>query len=138
MTELQPFLSVKKYSNLFIEFNLRDKFISEFGYIVPTAEVIGILVELIQPVGLVLDAGSGSGYLSEELSRFGVSTFSVDLFDYKISGKDYPIRKSYQQDVIGDACNFISSQIGAVLLICHRTINHLHLKLPRQCCLGNC
>jgi len=128
MTELIPFISIKDYfkehlcrsgdqSCVCIDFNLREKFINEFGYIVPTAEAISVLVELLQPAGMVLDAGCGSGYLSKELSRAGVSTYSVDLCDYQTSGKCQPIRKSYQQDAIGDACSFISNKIGAVLLI---------------------
>jgi len=55
MTELKPFLSIGDYfkeklcsggdqSELCIDFSLREKFINEFGYIVPTTEVIKPLI----------------------------------------------------------------------------------------------
>jgi len=100
-------------------FTLRRQFRRDFGYVVASAEVMASLAELLQPVGQVLDAGCGSGYLSKELTRLGAATFAVDCCDFsqaRPKGQGYPIRVVYQQDVLGDASTLVSSRFGGVLL----------------------
>lgn len=134
---LQPFRTVTQYAqaglwrwddegSLLLDvdqidghFALQRQFRRDFGYVVASAEVMAILAELLQPVGRVLDAGCGSGYLSKELTRLGVSTFAVDCCDFsqaRPDGQGYPIRAAYQHDALGDASTFVSSRFGAVLL----------------------
>ncbi len=101
------------------QFSLRRQFIKDFGYVIASAEVMAVLVELLQNLGPVLDAGCGSGYLSQELTRLGVTTYAVDTCDFREerpTGRGYPIKSVYQLDALGDAAAFVSGQFGAVLL----------------------
>ncbi len=101
------------------QFALRRQFRQDFGYVVASAEVMTVLAELLQNSGPVLDAGCGSGYLSRELNRLGVTTFAVDYRDFREArpvGNGYPINTVYQLDALGDASSFISSQLGALLM----------------------
>ncbi len=134
---LLPFQTVAQYAQLGIwlwdadgsvlldvdqiesQFAYRRQFRRDFGYVVASAEVMAILAELLQPVGLVLEAGCGSGYLSRELTRLGVPTFAVDCCDFReprAEGQGYPISAVYQQDALGDASTFVSARFGAILL----------------------
>ena len=101
------------------QFVLRRQFRRDFGYVLASAEVMDVLAQLLREAGSVLDAGCGSGYLSHELTRLGVSTFAVDCCDFRVarpSGHGYPINAVFQRDALGDAASFVSSSFGAVLL----------------------
>jgi SAM-dependent methyltransferase len=97
----------------------------EYGFFLPTAELMDRLVGFLQaeigPAGRVLDAGSGSGFLSKELCRRGIDTFAVDRCAYedqKVQRQfGYPMITVYQRDAMGDAVNHVSRQFGAVLLV---------------------
>jgi hypothetical protein len=87
---------------------------------VASTEVMAVLADLLRICGPVLDAGCGSGYLSMELTRLGVSSFAVDCRDFleaRTSGRGYPIKAVFQRDALGDAASFVSSRFGAVLLV---------------------
>lgn len=137
LPQLTPFRSVVEFAEMGIwlwgasdselrdveqieaQFVLRRQFRRDFGYVVASAEVMNILSELLLETGPVLDAGCGSGYLSKELTRLGVSMFAVDCCDFREvrpSGQGYPINAVYQRDALGDAATFISNHFGAVLL----------------------
>lgn len=105
--------------NIEAQFVLRRQFRQDFGYVVATAEVMTVFAELLREMGPVLDAGCGSGYLSKELARLGVSTFAVDCCDFlqaRPYAQGYPIHAVYQRDALGDAASFVSGRFGAVLL----------------------
>ena len=135
--QLQPFRTVAEYAGMGIlqwnacdselldaeqiegQFELRRQFRRDFGYVVASAEVMTALAELLRKCGLVLNAGSGSGYLSRELARLGVPTFAVDCCDFREArpvGHGYPINTVYQLDAVGDAPSLITSRFGAVLM----------------------
>lgn len=98
---------------------IEAQFRQDFGYVVASAEVMDVMAGLLRETGSVLDAGCGSGYLSKELTRLGVSTFAVDCCDFlevHPCGRGYPINAVYQRDALGDAAAFVSSSFGAVLL----------------------
>lgn len=137
LPQLTPFRSVVEFAGMGIwlwdasdtelldveqieaQFFLRRQFRRDFGYVVASAEVMNILSELLREAGPVLDAGCGSGYLSKELTRRGVSMFAVDSCDFREvrpSGHGYPINAVYQRDALGDAASFVSNRFGAVLL----------------------
>ena len=102
-----------------VQFHLRRQFREDYGYVVASAEVMAVLADLLKPLGPVLDAGCGSGYLSEELTRLGVSTFAVDCRDYHVqrtAPAGYPIKAVVKLDAIGDAPTFVTDNFGAVLL----------------------
>lgn len=67
--------------------HLLKSYRKEFGNVLPTSELMNRLVlALHQEAGVncrVLDAGSGSGFLANQLCRLGVNAFAVDHFDYE-------------------------------------------------------
>ena len=78
-----------------------------------------ILHEQCGPEVRVLDAGSGSGFISKELCRMGVSSFAVDSVAHEIpkEGRDgYPIIKVDQRDALGDAVANVGNGYQAVLM----------------------
>lgn len=83
-------------------------YLKNFGYVLPTLDLMNSLVSLLAGTGRVLDAGSGSGYMSAELSRLGVETFAVDCGD--------PALPIHKRDGQGDAVAHVSARFGAVLM----------------------
>lgn len=94
----------------------------EFGFVLPSNELMDRLVLILRREigvnGRVLDAGSGSGFMSKELCRRGVNAFAVDRCDYENKAREfgYPLINVYQRDALGDAVHHVSKQFGAVLL----------------------
>lgn len=94
----------------------------DYGFFLPTAEVMERLVDLvkdeIRPTARILDAGSGSGFLSAELCRRGVYSFAVDKCDYEIRRRKfgYPIAVVHQRDALGDALQFVAKGFDAILM----------------------
>jgi SAM-dependent methyltransferase len=134
---LQPFQTVAEYARLGIrprnflvadsldgeqvegQFALRRQFRRDYGYVVASAEVMTVLAELLKNLGIVLDAGSGSGYLAKKLTELGIPTFAVDYCDFRATrpdGHGYPINAVFQLDALGDAASFISAKFGVVLM----------------------
>lgn len=102
-----------------LQLRQRDQYRGDYGYVLATSEVMERLATFLQSCGQVLDAGSGSGYLSSELSRLGVDMFAVDRRDFRVphaTGGGYPIRMVYQLDALGDAAHFVTSKFGAVMM----------------------
>jgi SAM-dependent methyltransferase len=95
----------------------------QYGFFLPTAELMDRLVAILNrdigDNGRVLDAGSGSGFLSKELCRRGVNAFAVDRCDYENKAHQfgYPLINVYQRDALGDAVVYVSNQFAAVLLV---------------------
>ncbi len=137
--ELKPFMPRDYYSRHFDfqEYTLRDfsrstwdlhywlfeSYKFQYGFFLPTSELMDRLVRIlkseISPAGRVLDAGSGSGFMSKELCSRGIEAFAVDCCDYENSSRKfgYQMIQVYQRDALGDAVRCVSSQFGAVLLI---------------------
>jgi hypothetical protein len=104
-------------------YNLFQRYKHNFGFCVPTREVMDTLAAILHeqcgPEVRVLDAGSGSGFISKELCRMGVSSFAVDSVAHEIpkEGRDgYPIIKVYQRDALGDAVAHVGNGYQAVLM----------------------
>ena len=95
----------------------------QYGFFLPTAELMDGLVSILSREigvnGRVLDAGSGSGFISKELCRRGVEAFAVDRCDYENKERQfgYPVINVYQRDALGDAVDYVSNRYGAVLLV---------------------
>lgn len=140
--ELKPFMPLAHYFEIFdfqpyaywpepeyssetwaIHYGLFQIFKHDFGFFLPSRELMdrlaGILRQEIGADGRVLDAGSGSGFISKELCRCGIDAFAVDRCDYENRAREfgYPIIAVYQRDALGDAVDHVSSQFAAVLLI---------------------
>ena len=61
--------------NFRVEREIRDKFISQFGFAILDATAI----EVIRPYAPILEIGAGSGYWSYELRRAGIDVIATDL-----------------------------------------------------------
>ena len=139
--ELKPFMPLAHYCQHFdfqpyagfpspqyssktwdIHYWLFELFKFDYGFFLPTAELMERLVDILRheigPAGCVLDAGSGSGFLSKELCSRGIDTFAVDRCDYENKKREfgYPMIKVYQRDALGDAADYVANHFGAVLL----------------------
>lgn len=107
--------------------NFLKSYRQEFGYVLPTNEVMDRLVSILHqesgPNCRVLDAGSGSGFLAKELCRLGVNTFAVDRTDYENTDHSnektvgYPIKTVFQRDALGNAIDYVTNDFDAVLLV---------------------
>jgi len=113
-------------------FFARKTYINDYGYALITREVIDVLVDSLNALnkknqnGRAIDAGSGSGFLAAELCAKGANVLAVDLYDYskpnksrESMGAGYPIHKSYQLDMPGDATILIRDMedVTATLLV---------------------
>jgi hypothetical protein len=110
---------ISEFDNALLQFRQRDQFRRDYGYVLATSEVMERLATFLHGRGPVLDAGSGSGYLSRELVRLGVDMFAVDSRDYRVhhpDGRGYPIRAVYQLDSVDDATQHVTSRFGTVMM----------------------
>jgi len=104
-------------------YNLFSRYKPEWGFCVPTREVMDTLATILReqfgPEVRVLDAGSGSGFISKELCRMGVSSFAVDSIAHEIRKEcdsGYPIINVYQRDALGDAVEHVGNGYQAILM----------------------
>lgn len=96
-----------------------EQFRQDHGYVLATREAMQVLVEFFKPLGTVMDAGCGSGFLAQYLQACGVRTLAVDHCDYRVPRNErggYPITQSLVLDVVAHAPALITPALGAVLL----------------------
>lgn len=100
---------------------LREGFVTRYGFVLATAEVMDALATSLGHLGRVLDAGSGSGYLAAELARRGVDVLAVDSCDYGVPlgsrTEGHAFEQVHRQDVVGDALQYIDGHVATVLLV---------------------
>jgi hypothetical protein len=134
---LQPFRSVTDYADLGIRlwnaygigiededwtgrlFSMLRQFRQDYGYVLASAEVMLELVNVLADADPVLDAGSGTGYMAQELARHGVCTYAIDHCDFGLQREQatgYPMHEVCQRDALGDARTAVFQRFGAVLL----------------------
>lgn len=138
MLNLDPFQSLEHYRALGFraqensddlsseaadeQYVLHQKHKHAWGFFLPTSEVMQRLVRLVKaeigPRARILDAGSGSGFLSQELCRRGLNSFAVDKCEYENRDRKYgyPIIKVYQRDALGDAVQFVAKGFDVILM----------------------
>lgn len=104
------------------QLHARQIFRAEYGFFVPTAEAIERVVQLLRrelgPTVRILDAGSGSGYLSKALCERGIGAFAVDCRDYENKNRKfgYPLATVHQRDALGNAVDYVKQGFDVVLL----------------------
>ena len=95
-------------------------FNQDFGFCLITAEVLIFLAAFLADKK-VLEGGSGSGWLADQLAQRGVVITAADWADYRQppreSGRGYPIRSVYRLDHHGDAVALLPGNFDAVLLV---------------------
>ena len=92
----------------------------DFGFCLITAEVLFFLAAFLADKK-TLEAGSGSGWLADQLAQRGVDITAADWADYRLppreSGRGYPIRSVFRLDHHGDAVALLPGNFDAVMLI---------------------
>lgn len=89
---------------------LREEYIKSYGYPLISAECVNVLVDFLRG-HKVLDAGSGTGFLSRQLGLRGLDVTCVDI------GTPYPFASNVVKlDIKGDAAVQLPGDYSAVLL----------------------
>ena len=101
------------------QWHLRHRYLHEFGFCLFTAECISSLVALCEGKK-VLDAGSGSGWLAEQLAQQGIAITAADWTDYRKprdKKRGYPMQSVFRLDHHGDAVALLPGNFDVVLLV---------------------
>jgi hypothetical protein len=99
----------------------REAFLRDFGFALITAEVIDALTAHLAGKR-VLEAGSGTGWLADQLAQRGIEIEAADWADYRHPRPDadshgYPMRTVYRLDHYLDATTLLPGRYDAILLV---------------------
>lgn len=97
----------------------RWRYQREFGFCLFTAECVFALASLCQGKR-VLEAGSGSGWLADQLAQQGIEITAADWTDYsqpRDKNRGYPMRSIFRLDYHGDAVALLPGGFDVVLLV---------------------
>ena len=97
----------------------RRRYKQEFGFCLFTAECIFSLAALCKGKR-VLEAGSGSGWLADQLAQQGIAITAADWTDYRQprdKKRGYPMRSVFRLDHHGDAVALLPGSFDVVLLV---------------------
>jgi predicted O-methyltransferase YrrM len=100
-------------------YHQRKRYNREFGFCLFTAECVSTLVALCKNKK-VLEAGSGSGWLADQLAQQGIEITAADWTDYRQprdTTRGYPMRSVYRLDHHGDAVTLLPGSFDVVLLV---------------------
>jgi len=100
-------------------YHQRKRYNREFGFCLFTAECVFTLVALCKGKK-VLEAGSGSGWLADQLAQQGIEITAADWTDYRQprdKQRGYPILSVFRLDHHGDAVALLPGSFDVVLLI---------------------
>lgn len=121
--EILPFQPYKSYKDSGLHcdhkfsIEVKLKYWNDYGYTLICQEQIETLSRQLK-YKKVLDAGSGSGFISSELLVHGVDVTAIDVDNYNEHKDDriFPIRNVWHVDVIGDALDHLPGEYDAVIL----------------------
>ena len=125
---LQPGLPAASYSSADLSdephehdvlYHQRKRYNREFGFCLFTAESICSLAALCKGKK-VLEAGSGSGWLADQLAQRGIAITAADWADYRQARdtkRGYPMRTVFRLDHHGDAVALLPGSFDVVLLV---------------------
>ena len=100
-------------------YHQRKRYNREFGFCLFTAECIFSLAALCKGK-MVLEAGSGSGWLADQLAQQGIAITAADWTDYRQARdkkRGYPMRSVFRLDHHGDAVALLPGSFDVVLLV---------------------
>ena len=100
-------------------YHQRKRYNREFGLCLFTAECIFSLAALCKSKK-VLEAGSGSGWLADQLAQQEIEITAVDWTDYRQpcdKKHGYPMRSVFRLDHHGDAVALLPGSFDVVLLV---------------------
>ena len=102
-----------------VPYHQRKRYNREFGFCLFTAECIFSLATLCKGKN-VLEAGSGSGWLADQLAQQGIAITAADWTDYR-QPRDkkcgYPMQSVFRLDHHGDAVALLPGNFDVVLLV---------------------
>lgn len=102
-----------------VPYHQRKRYNREFGFCLFTAECIFSLAALCKGKK-VLEAGSGSGWLADQLAQQGIAITAADWTDYRQprdKKRGYPMRSVFRLDHHGDAVALLPGSFDMVLLV---------------------
>lgn len=102
-----------------VTYQQRKRYNREFGFCLFTEECICSLVDLCKEKK-VLEAGSGSGWLADQLAQQGIAITAADWTDYRQARdtkRGYPMRSVFRLDHHGDAVALLPDNFDVVLLV---------------------
>ena len=102
-----------------VPYHQRKRYNREFGFCLFTAECICSLAVLCKGKK-VLEAGSGSGWLADQLAQQGIAITAADWADYRQprdKKRGYPMRSVFRLDHHGDAVALLPGSFDMVLLV---------------------
>ena len=102
-----------------VPYHQRKRYNQEFGFCLFTAECICSLAALCKGKK-VLEAGSDSGWLADQLAQQGIASTAADWTDYQQSRdtkRGYSMRSVYRLDHHGDAVALLPGNFDVVLLV---------------------
>ena len=100
-------------------YHQRKRYNREFGFCLFTAECICSLAALCKDKK-VFEAGSGSGWLADQLAQQGIAITAADWADYRQARdkkRGYPMRSVFRLDHHGDAVALLPGSFDMVLLV---------------------
>lgn len=100
-------------------YHQRKRYNREFGFCLFTAECLFSLAALCKGKK-VLEAGSGSGWLADQLAKQGIAITAADWTDYRQARdtkRGYPMRSVYRLDHHGEAVSLLPGNFDVVLLV---------------------
>ena len=100
-------------------YHQRKRYNREFGFCLFTAECIFSLAVLCKGKK-VIEAGSGSGWLADQLAQQEIAITAADWTDYRQARdtkRGYPMRSVYRLDHHGDAVALLPGSFDVVLLV---------------------
>ena len=102
-----------------VPYQQRKRYNREFGFCLFTAECIFSLAALCKGKN-VLEAGSGSGWLADQLAQQGIAITAADWTDYRQprdNKRGYPMQSVFRLDHHGDAVALLPGNFDVVLLV---------------------
>ena len=99
-------------------YGIRKRYNREYGFCLFTAEVVEALTKQLAGKK-VIEAGSGSGWLSNALGERGIDITAADWTDFRTAerGRGYAIENVYRLDHHGDVLTLLPGDFNAVILV---------------------
>jgi predicted O-methyltransferase YrrM len=119
-------------------YHQRKLYNREFGFCLFTAECVSTLAALCKGKN-VLEAGSGSGWLADQLAQQGIEITAADWTDYRQprdTKRGYPIRSVFRLDHHGDAVALLPGSFDVVLLVWPNLGTPFGEQVARAMCSG--
>ena len=110
---------LEESDELDVLYRQRKRYNREYGFCLFTAECVATLAALCKGKK-VLEAGSGSGWLAQQLAQQGIAITAADWTDYRQPRdikRGYPMQTVFRLDHHGNAVDLLPGNFEVVLLV---------------------